>query len=66
MKELTLKIITMTIKIFNSTKQQTINLLTNNHINIKTISNTIIIKNNPFDIDITKLLTNNYIPFKLI
>jgi len=56
----------MTIKIFNSTKQQTINLLTNKHINIKIISNTIIIKNNPFDINITKLLTNNYIPFKLI
>ena len=56
----------MTIKIFNSTKQQTINLLTNKHINIKSISNIIIIKNNPFDINITKLLTNNNIPFKLI
>ena len=56
----------MTIKIFNSTKQQTSSLLTNKHINIQSISNIIIIKNNPFDINITKLLINNNIPFKLI
>lgn len=53
-------------KIYNSTKKQTINLLTNKHINIKTNNNIITIIKNPFNINITKLLTNNYIPFKLI
>ena len=42
------------------------NLLTNNHINIKIINNKIIIINNPFNINILKLLTRNYINFKKI
>ena len=59
----------MTIQIFKSTSKSTINLLTNKHINIKTHQNDyvlITIIKNPFDINIEKLLTNNYIPFKII
>jgi len=56
----------MTIKIYLSTKKSTINLLTNKHINIITNNNIIKIIKNPFNINIEKLLTNNYIPFKLI
>ena len=37
-------------KIYNSTKKQTINLLTNKHINIKTNNNIITIIKNPFNI----------------
>jgi hypothetical protein len=46
--------------------KQTINLLTNKHINIKFINNKLIIINNPSNINITKLLTKNYITFKVI
>ena len=53
-------------KIQNSTIKTTINLLTNKHINIKTNNNIIYIIKNPSNINIPKLLTNNYIPFKLI
>ena len=42
------------------------NLLTNNHINIKILNNKIQIINNPFNINILKLLTRNYINFKKI
>jgi hypothetical protein len=44
----------------------TTNLLTNNYINIKFINNKLIIKSNPSNIDITKLLTKNNITFKTI
>ena len=53
-------------KIYKSTKSTTIKLLTNKHINIKTNNNIIYIIKNPFNINIPKLLTNNYLPFKLI
>ena len=56
----------MKYKIYLSTKKSTINLLTNKHINIITNNNIIKIIKNPFNINIEKLLTNNYIPFKLI
>jgi len=42
----------------------TTNLLTNNYINIKFISNKIFIINNPSNINITKLLIKNNITFK--
>jgi len=44
----------------------TTNLLTNNHINIKIINNKILILNNHFNINITKLLNSNFINFKQI
>ena len=44
----------------------TTNLLTNNYINIKFINNKLIIKSNPSNIDIPKLLTKNNITFKTI
>ncbi len=44
----------------------TTNLLTNNYINIKFISNKLFIINNPSNINITKLLTKNNITFKAI
>ena len=44
----------------------TTNLLTNKHINIKFINNTLIIISNPSNINITKLLTKNYITYKPI
>ena len=56
----------MTFKIYLSTKKETINLLTNKHINIKTNKNLIYIIKNLFNINIEKLLINNSIPFKLI
>ena len=46
--------------------KQTTNLLTNNYINIKFINNKLIIKNNPSNINITKLLTKSFITFKNI
>jgi hypothetical protein len=46
--------------------KQTTNLLTNNYINIKFINNKLIIIKNPSNIDITKLLTKNFITFKNI
>ena len=42
----------------------TTNLLTNNHINVRFINNKLLIISNPSDIDISKLLENNYITFK--
>lgn len=44
----------------------TTNLLTNNHIHIKIINNKIIILNNYYNINITKLLNRNYIQYKYI
>jgi hypothetical protein len=44
----------------------TTNLLTNNYINIKFISNKLFIINNPSNINITKLLTKNNITYKTI
>ena len=46
--------------------QLTTNLLTNNYINIQFHKNKLIIKSNPSNIDITKLLTKNNITFKTI
>jgi hypothetical protein len=46
--------------------KQTTNLLTNKHINIQFISNTLYIKSNPSNINISKLLTTNLIKFKTI
>ncbi len=46
--------------------QLTTKLLTNKHINIQFIKNKLIIKLNPSNIDITKLLTKNNITFKTI
>jgi hypothetical protein len=44
--------------------KQTTNLLTNKHINIKFNNNKLLIISNPSNIDISKLLTKNYITFK--
>ena len=44
----------------------TTNLLTNNHINIKILNNKILILNNHFNINITKLLNKHYINYSLI
>ena len=44
----------------------TTNLLTNNHINIKILNNKIIIINNPFNINIIKLLNKHFINYKQI
>lgn len=44
----------------------TTNLLTNNHIAIHFINNKLIVKSNPSDIDIIKLLKQNYITYKTI
>lgn len=44
----------------------TTNLLTNNYINIKFISNKLFIISNPSNINITQLLTKNNITYKLI
>ena len=44
----------------------TTNLLTNNHINIKIINNKIFILNNPFNINIIKLLDKHYINYSII
>ena len=46
--------------------QLTTNLLTNNYINIKFISNKLFIINNPSNINITKLLKKNNITYKTI
>ena len=46
--------------------QLTTNLLTNNHINIKILNNKILIINNPFNINIIKLLNKHFIVFKKI
>ena len=46
--------------------QLTTKLLTNNYINIQFINNKLIIKSNPSNIDIPKLLTKNNITFKTI
>ena len=54
------------LKIYKYQIKLTTNLLTNNHINIKIINNKILIINNPFNINILKLLTRNYINFKKI
>ncbi len=42
------------------------NLLTNNHINIKIINNKILILNNYFNINITKLLNKHYINYSIL
>jgi len=55
----------MIIKLNKYQIKLTTNLLTNNHINIKILNNKIIILNNPFDIDIIKLLNKHYINFYL-
>jgi len=53
--------------IINSNQiKSTTNLLTNKHINIKFINNKLIIISNPSNINITKLLTKNYITYKKI
>jgi hypothetical protein len=54
------------LKIYKYQIKLTTNLLTNNHINIKTFNNKIYIINNPFDINIEKLLKRNYIIYKYI
>ena len=54
------------LKIYKYQIKLTTNLLTNNHINIKIINNKIQIINNPFNINILKLLTRNYINFKKV
>ena len=46
--------------------KQTTNLLTNNYINIKFLNNKLNIISNPSNIDISKLLTRNFITFKTI
>ena len=46
--------------------QLTTKLLTNKQINVQFINNKLIIKLNPSNIDITKLLTKNNITFKTI
>ena len=46
--------------------KKTTNLLTNNYINIKFSNNKLYIISNPSNIDISKLLTKNYITFKTI
>jgi hypothetical protein len=46
--------------------KQTTNLLTNNYINIKFLNNKLNIISNPSNIDISKLLTKNFITFKTI
>ncbi len=46
--------------------KQTINLLTNNFISLQTINNKLIILNNNSNIDIPKLLTKNFITYKII
>ena len=60
-------IIKKTMYIINKFQtKQTTNLLTNNYINIKFINNKLIIIKNPSNIDITKLLTKNFITYKQI
>ena len=60
-------IIKLTMYIINKFQTKiTTNLLTNNYINIKLINNKLIIIKNPSNIDITKLLTKNFITFKNI
>ena len=44
----------------------TTNLLTNNHINIKILNNKLFILNNPFNINIIKLLNKHFIVFKQV
>jgi len=44
--------------------KKTYNLLTNNYISLTFINNKLIILNNPSNIDINKLLKQNYITFK--
>ena len=46
--------------------KQTTNLLTNNYINIKFLNNKLNIISNPSNIDISKVLTKNFITFKTI
>jgi len=46
--------------------KQTTNLLTNNYISLQFINNKLIILNNNSNIDIPKLLTKNFITYKLI
>ena len=46
--------------------KQTTNLLTNNFISLQFINNKLIILNNNSNIDIPKLLTKNFITYKLI
>jgi hypothetical protein len=60
-------IIKLTMLLINKYQiKLTTNLLTNNYINIKFISNKLFIINNPSNINITKLLTKNNITFKAI
>ncbi len=44
----------------------TTNLLTNKHINIQFLNNKLIIKSNPSNTNIQKLLDRNYITYKFI
>ena len=46
--------------------KKTTNLLTNKYINIKFSNNKLYIISNPSNINISKLLTKNYITFKTI
>ncbi len=55
----------MIIKLNKYQIKLTTNLLTNNHINIKILNNKIIILNNPFNINIIKLLNKHYINYSL-
>ena len=60
-------IINLTMLLINKYQiKLTTNLLTNNYINIKFISNKLFILNNPSNINITKLLTKNNITYKTI
>ena len=54
------------IQISQYFKQQTYYLLTNNHISLSIINNILIIKSNPSNINIIKLLNKNYISYKII
>jgi len=54
------------IQISQYFKQQTYSLLTNNHISLSIINNILIIKSNPSNINIIKLLNKNYISYKII
>ena len=53
------------IQISQYFKQQTYYLLTNNHISLSIINNILIIKSNPSNINISKLLTKNNITYKI-
>jgi len=54
------------IQISQYFKQQTYFLLTNKHISLSIINNILIIKSNPSNINIIKLLNKNFISYKIL